>query len=137
MVAPGWWNCCARPPPRRAAGVPRPRPLTTCAGRWTSRPARRPILLELGLALARQRSPAAPAVLREAVEAAGTPQDHATAALLAARLLGLWGHHESVIAICRQALAAPVGLEPPAADSLEAELFANAWLSEATAAPAR
>src|SRR5262249_6650645 len=102
------------------------------------RPAARPaILLELGLALARERSRAARAALREAVALARTLQDHATAAVLAARVLGRWGYHESVIAICRAALAAPTGLEPAAADSLEAELFANAWLSEATAAPAQ
>ena len=46
-------------------------------------PAARPaILLDLGLALARERSPAAPAALRDAVGLAVTPQDHATAALL-------------------------------------------------------
>jgi len=103
----------------------------------SSRAARPAVLLDLGLALARERSPAAPAALREAVELTGSPQDRATAALLAARVLGLWGYHESVIAICRAALTAPAGIEPAAADSLEAELFANAWPSGATAAPAQ
>src|SRR5215467_5380592 len=102
-----------------------------------NRAARPAVLLDLGLALARERSPAAPAALREAVELTGSPQDRATAAMLAVRVLGLWGYHESVIAICRAALAAPAGLEPAAADRLEAELFANAWPSEATAAPAQ
>ena len=109
---------------RRALGEP-PEP--------TARPA---ILLDLGLTLARERSPAAPAALCDAVGLAVTPQDHATAALLAARVLGIWGHHDSAGAICRDALAGPrVG--PEAADSLDAELFANTWISTATVAEAR
>jgi hypothetical protein len=82
-------------------------------------PAARPaLLLELGLALAGDRSPAAPAALTDAVELTTAPQDHATAALLSARVLGIWGHHDSVAVICRDALAA--GRIPgPAADSLE------------------
>ena len=51
------------------------------------------LLLELGLALAGERSPAAAPALKEAVELTTTPQDHATAALLSARVLGIWGHH--------------------------------------------
>jgi DNA-binding CsgD family transcriptional regulator len=95
-------------------------------------PAARPaLLLELGLALAGERSPAAPAALAEAVELTTAPQDHATAALLSARVLGIWGHHDSVAVICRDALAA--GRIPrPAADSLEAELFTNAMINAAT-----
>ena len=94
-------------------------------------PAGRPaLLLELGLALAGERSPAAAAALTDAVELTTAPQDHATAALLSARVLGIWGHHDSVAVICRDALAA--GRIPgPAADSLEAELFANAFINPA------
>lgn len=99
----------------------------------TARPA---ILLDLGLALARERSPAAPAALRDAVRLTVTPQEHATTALQAARVLGIWGHHESAALICRDALAhPPVGAE--ATGSLEAELFANTWIGTATAAEAR
>ena len=59
-------------------------------------PAARPaLLLELGLALAAERSPAAPAALTEAVELTANPINHATAALLSARLLGIWAHHAS------------------------------------------
>ena len=95
-------------------------------------PAARPaLLLELGLALAAERSPAAPAALTEAVELTTTSAEHATAALLSARLLGIWGHHASAAVICRDALARP-GDPGPAADSLEAELFANAMISAAT-----
>ena len=98
----------------------------------TARPA---ILLDLGLALARERSPAAPAALRDAVRLAATAQDHATAALQAARVLGIWGHHDSAAVICREALADPQA-SPEAAGSLEAELFANTFISTATVAEA-
>jgi DNA-binding CsgD family transcriptional regulator len=95
-------------------------------------PAGRPaLLLELGLALAAERSPAAPAALTEAVELTTAPAEHATAALLSARLLGIWAHHASAAVICRDALARP-GDPGPAADSLEAELFANAMVDGAT-----
>ncbi len=98
----------------------------------TARPA---ILLELGLTLARERSQAAPAALRDAVRLAVTAPDRASAAVSAARVLGLWGHHDVAAVICRDTLA---GLQPgpEAADSLEAELFANTWISTATAAAA-
>src|SRR5215468_4716139 len=92
-------------------------------------PAARPaLLLELGLALAAERSPAAAAALAEAVELTPAPAGHATAALLSARLLGIWAHHDSAAVICRDALARR-GDIGPAADSLEAELFANALIS--------
>jgi DNA-binding CsgD family transcriptional regulator len=100
-------------------------------------PAARPaLLLELGLALAGERNPAAAAALMEAVELTTAPADHATAALLSARVLGIWGHHDSVAVICRDALAGRGSLGP-AGDSLEAELFANAWISAADAGEAR
>jgi DNA-binding CsgD family transcriptional regulator len=101
-------------------------------------PATRPVvLLELGLALAAGRRPATAAALLEAVELAARPSDHATAALLSARALGLWAHCDTVIAICRDALAAGDGLDPAVADSLEEELVANAWVSPATSGEAR
>src|SRR6266705_4504137 len=61
------------------------------------------LLLELGIALARERSPAAVPALREAVELAGPD-----AALLAARVLGIWAYHAEAAAICRDALAGAV-----------------------------
>lgn len=94
------------------------------------------VLLELGLALAGDRSAAAVTALREAVTLAGTVPDHANAALLSARVLGIWGHHDSVSAICREALVAG-GVPGPEADALEAELFANSLLNAATAGEAR
>jgi DNA-binding NarL/FixJ family response regulator len=80
------------------------------------------LLLELGIALARERSPAAVPALREAVELAGPD-----AALLAARVLGIWAYHAEAAAICRNALAGTVPAE--LADSLQAELFQNAVIS--------
>jgi DNA-binding CsgD family transcriptional regulator len=99
-------------------------------------PAIRPaILLQLGLALASERDPAAVTALRQAVDLAGTPRDRAAAALLAAHVLGIWAYHEAVILICREALAAGPGLGP-ATDDLEAELFVNSFISAATAGEA-
>ena len=95
------------------------------------------MLLDLGLALAGERSPDAVAVLREAVRLSPTPAEHATVALRSARVLGLWAYHDSVNVICRGALAAGDVLDPATADSLEAELFANSTISAATAGEAR
>jgi DNA-binding CsgD family transcriptional regulator len=93
------------------------------------------VLLELGLALADDRSPAAVPALRQAVELAATPHDRPAAALVAARVLGIWGHHDAVIGICHDALAAGDDLGP-AADDLEAELLGSSLISTATAASA-
>ena len=87
------------------------------------------LLLELGIALARERSPAAVPALREAVELAGPD-----AALLAARVLGIWAYHAEAAAICRNALSGPV--PDDLADSLQAELFQNAVISAETVAEA-
>ena len=80
------------------------------------------LLLELGIALARERSPAAVPALREAVELAGPD-----AALLAARVLGIWAYHAEAAAICRNALAGAVPDE--LADSLQAEQFQNSVIN--------
>src|SRR5690348_35493 len=80
------------------------------------------LLLELGIALARERSSAAVPALREAVELAGPD-----AALLAARVLGIWAYHAEAAAICRNALAGAV--PDDLADSLQAEQFQNAVIS--------
>jgi len=52
-------------------------------------------------------------------------------------VLGLWAYHDSVGVICHGALAAGDALDPATADSLEAELFANATISATTAGEAR
>jgi DNA-binding CsgD family transcriptional regulator len=101
-------------------------------------PATRPaVLLELGLALAGERRAAAPSALREAVELTSKGKDRAMAAMLSARTLGIWGHHDAVIAVCRDALTASAGLDQATAHGVEAELVANAWLNPATSADAR
>jgi len=95
-------------------------------------PAQRPaVLLELGLSLAGDRSAAAPAALRDAVQFAPQPAEHATAALLSAGVLGIWGHHDTVASICRAALGPGAGLDPAVRADLEAELFGNAIISAA------
>jgi DNA-binding CsgD family transcriptional regulator len=96
------------------------------------------IMLDLGLALASDRDQAAVNVLREAVDQAA---DKPAAALRSAGVLGIWAHHDSAAGICLAALsAAPPGgradLAPAVRSQLEAELFANSWLSTATAAAA-
>jgi DNA-binding CsgD family transcriptional regulator len=90
--------------------------------------------LDLGIALARERNPEAVTALREAVRLAGTPAERAHAALLAARVLGIWGYHDSVITICQDALARDV--DPEIADSLEVELFQNRFSNGETAGQA-
>jgi DNA-binding CsgD family transcriptional regulator len=96
------------------------------------------ILLDLGLALASDRDQAAVTVLREAVDQAA---DKPAAALASVGVLGIWAYHDSATAICQAALAAapPAGqaeVAPAVRSQLEAELFANSWLSTATASAA-
>jgi DNA-binding CsgD family transcriptional regulator len=94
-------------------------------------------LLDLGLALASERDEDAVAALYEAVAQAddavhpGAP-DRATAALLSAGVLGVWGHHDSARDVALAGLSAAGG-DQLVADQLEAELFANSWISVATA----
>jgi len=90
------------------------------------------ILLELGVALARERTPAAVPVLREAVRLAGPLKPEA--ALPTARMLGIWGYHADAAGICRDALSGPVPED--VADSLEAELFQNSFICAETAGQA-
>src|SRR6516225_5760308 len=90
------------------------------------------ILLELGVALARERTPAAVPVLREAVRLAGPLKPEA--ALPTARMLGIWGYHADAAGICRDALSGPVPED--VADSLEAELFQNSFICAGTAGQA-
>ena len=84
------------------------------------------ILLDLGLSLAGERSPDAAVALLDAVQLSTSPDEHATAALLSAHVLGLWGHHATVMDVCLDALTAGGPLDPETRDNLEAELFANA-----------
>jgi DNA-binding CsgD family transcriptional regulator len=101
--------------------------------------ARAAILLDLGVALASDRDQAAVQVLRDAVaqaDATGTDgvggPDRATAALLSAGVLGVWGHHDSATELATAGLSATVA-DPLVRERLEAELFANSWLNAGTA----
>ncbi|HEY7075206.1 MAG TPA: helix-turn-helix transcriptional regulator, partial [Solirubrobacteraceae bacterium] len=90
------------------------------------------VLLDLGLALAADRQADAPAALREAVELSADPRERADRALVSAHVLGIWGHFDDVVAICRDALRAAAELRPEQVDGLQGELMANACLSPAT-----
>lgn len=91
---------------------------------------------ELGLALAAHLEPEAPELLRAAVDVAATSAQRSALALRGARALGLAGHFEEAIALCRLALAAPGDTPAPAVARLEAELIANAWTGAASHAEA-
>jgi len=131
---------CGRGAPGTAAGYLRralaePPPAADRAG----------LLLDLGLALASDRDQGAVTVLRDAVAQVGgtaTPGGQggghggepgkAQAALLSAGVLGIWGHHEHAAEIALAGLAFP-GADPLVREHLEAELFANSWISAVTA----
>jgi DNA-binding NarL/FixJ family response regulator len=91
---------------------------------------------ELGLALAAHVQPEAPALLAEAVEQAASPEQRSELALRGARALGLGGHFERSIELCRRALDQPGGTAPELLARLEAELTATAWTHAASHAEA-
>jgi DNA-binding CsgD family transcriptional regulator len=103
------------------------------------------LLLDLGLALASDRDQRAVTVLRDALAQVaalppgaadpagrGSEPGKAQAALLSAGVLGIWGHHEHAAEIALAGLAFPGG-DPLVGERLEAELFANSWISAASA----
>ena len=105
------------------------------------------LLLDLGLALASDRDQGAVTVLRDAVAQVGalppaglgaapagrgSEPGKAQAALLSAGVLGIWGHHEHAAEIALAGLAFPAP-DPLVSERLEAELFANSWISTASA----
>jgi DNA-binding NarL/FixJ family response regulator len=90
---------------------------------------------DLGLALAARLRPEALDQLGEAVVLADSPDQRARIALSAGRALGLAGHFDAAIRVCRSGLAA--GTSPALAARLEAELAGNAWLQDWTAPEAR
>jgi DNA-binding NarL/FixJ family response regulator len=90
---------------------------------------------ELGLALAARLRPESLDQLRQAVALADSPDQRARIALSAGRALGLGGHFEAAIEVCRSGLAA--GTSPELATRLEAELLGNALLQAWTIPEAR
>jgi DNA-binding CsgD family transcriptional regulator len=95
----------------------------------TVRPA---LLLEFGRALASTGQPEAIGVLRTAV-AQAAPTELPEAAMLSAGALGVWGHYDSALRICREGLDAAGGSDPAMRDRLEDQLFAASWLNSETA----
>jgi DNA-binding NarL/FixJ family response regulator len=92
---------------------------------------------ELGLVLAAQVQPEAPALLGEAIELAGPPAQRARIALASGRALGLAGYFENAIDLCRRGLEHKDGIPPELLARLEAELVANATLQAPTVLEAR
>jgi len=88
---------------------------------------------ELGVAFAAVRHPESVPTLREAV-ARSTDM---TVALISARVLGIWTHHDVAATICRDALdigsRRPGGPDRATVDELEAEFFNNASIDPARA----
>ena len=87
---------------------------------------------ELGLALAAHVQPDAPALLGEAVELAASPTRRAEIALSGARALGMAGHFDNAVELCRRGLELPAGIPDELAARLEAELVCVGWLDAVT-----
>jgi DNA-binding CsgD family transcriptional regulator len=94
------------------------------------------VRLELGLALAAHVQPDARALLGAAVERAGSSRRCAEMALSGARALGLAGHFDDAIRLCRRGLEQTAGAPGELLARLEAELVCDAWLQASTVAEA-
>ncbi|MEX5719010.1 helix-turn-helix transcriptional regulator [Geodermatophilus maliterrae] len=92
---------------------------------------------ELGLALAAHLQPEAPDLLCDAVALAASPDQRARIALSGARALGLAGHFDAAIRVCRSGLQQSGGTSPALLARLESELIGNAWLHASTIPEAR
>ncbi|HUO74396.1 MAG TPA: AAA family ATPase [Solirubrobacteraceae bacterium] len=95
------------------------------------------VRLELGLALAAYMQPEAYDLLDQAVAVAATPAQRATIALRGARALGLAGHFETAVGLCRHGLRDAAGIPPALRARLDAELIANLSLQAPTVPEAR
>ena len=129
--------CCARPPPRPAAAAPPARPRTTCAARWTSRPSRRPGRRSCSSWGSPWPASAARPPRRYCGRPSSWPGPRRTAGLPRCSPRGSWASGVTTTAWPTSAATrcrAQAG--PEAADSLEAELFANSLISAATPAEA-
>jgi hypothetical protein len=94
------------------------------------------VRLELGLALAAHIQRDAPAQLLEAVALAGSPGRRAEIALSGARALGLAGHFDHAIELCRSGLGEAAGIPADLHARLAAELAGVGWLRATTVAEA-
>lgn len=92
---------------------------------------------QLGLLLATHGQPAAAAHLDDAMRSAVTAEQRSRIALAGARALGRGGRIEEAIALCRQVLGGPDGVDHELLSRVEAELVGGAWLRAPTVAEAR
>ncbi|HET6938087.1 MAG TPA: AAA family ATPase [Nocardioides sp.] len=87
---------------------------------------------ELGLCLAAQVRPGAAANLAEAVELAATPEQRVRIALSGSRALGMAGHFDRAIELCRLGLDQPVDASEELRSSLELEMACGMFLTAET-----
>ena len=80
------------------------------------------VRLELGLALAAHVLPDAGRLLLEAVDLAASPEQRVAIALRGGRALGMAGHFEEALELCRRGLEDASEVAPEAVELLEAEL---------------
>ena len=87
---------------------------------------------ELGLCLSAQVRPGAAALLADAVQLAATPQQRVRIALSGSRALGMAGHFDRAIELCRLGLGQPVDAGAQLRGSLELEMACGMLLSAET-----
>ena len=83
---------------------------------------------ELGLCLSAQVRPGAAALLADAVELAATPEQRVRIALSGSRALGMAGHFDRAIELCRLGLGQPVDTGAGLRGSLELEMACSMLL---------
>ena len=87
---------------------------------------------ELGLCLSAQVRPGAAALLADAVELAATPEQRVRIALSGSRALGMAGHFDRAIELCRLGLGQPVDAGAQLRGSLELEMACGMLLTADT-----
>ncbi|HEX5494453.1 MAG TPA: AAA family ATPase [Mycobacteriales bacterium] len=87
---------------------------------------------ELGLCLAAQVRPGAAGLLADAVELAATPEQRVRIALSGSRALGMAGHFDRAIELCRLGLGQPVDAGARLLGSLELEMACGMLLTADT-----
>ena len=97
-----------------------------------SRALRADLHSELGLCLSAQVRPGAAALLADAVQLAASPQQRVRIALSGSRALGMAGHFDRAIELCRLGLGQPVGAGAQLRGSLELEMACGMLLSAET-----
>ena len=118
-------------------GEERPRaPRASFAARCSSHPTAVPLAAdlhsELGLCLSAQVRPGAADLLADAVELAATPEQRVRIALSGSRALGMAGHFDRAIELCRLGLDQPIDAAAQLRGSLELEMACGMLLSADT-----